>query len=1626
MKPYSQYTKRPSLWTPLLKSGAIVAGVLCAAVTAWTAPTDIANEPLAAPVSNTKPNIMFVLDDSGSMAWDYSPDYVDDSNCLDALDSNNHIRDGLNSCRIGDPPYNAAQYNKQYYNPAITYRPGLNYDNTERTNMNAANTTNWTAVPTDPYGQQQTDQLGNSVTTVNLVTGYPDRVWCTSRADSATDTTLCKTNTGYNYPTVTGVATSSFGYGTTTGGSRKYKYGAPYYYTISATEYCSDINLTTCNAQGAPTAAFPYPAPVRYCTDTSTTSGTYGNCSAKRINVGGNNYRYPKFAGKVVAGAGAIAAASATADLTINAGGSTAVGITRIDVNEAGTLDRITPPAGFAGADITVGATTFNSATGVITASTGTDNSTKRNDTADVIRQAINRYTATSGYSATRSNNVVTVTRNLVGAAPNGYSLVVTAPSAGGQASRGRFTVNSVANPSSITVSVNGINISGTVNCNLSNTSGNRTTCANNIASAINSFTSTPDYTASNSGADVTISAPVGLGATPNGWSVSPAGTVGSSAIQNMGVNQLGITASLPYSTTAFAGGADAVAAGVDSRTGVGTFSRTDIVSGSTYPWPVGSVRSDCAANPCTYAEEMTNFANWYSYYRTRMQMMKTSAGRAFGPIGDSFRVGFITINPMSSGSVSSSRYLKINDFTTGAGGQKQSWYSKFYGTGFNGSTPLREALSRVGWIYAGKLNTGLTTGIPTTDDPVQFSCQPNFTILSTDGYWNGNGSQNLSGTAIGNMDSDPTDAYSRFISVATGSPPVSASEGVYEGAGSASSGSLSDVAQYYYKTDLRPSMADNMRARGRDSAPHQHMTTFTVGLGLDGELDYVNAQYETSTSGDFYDIRRGAKVWPVPVADSPSALDDLWHTAVNGRGNFYSASNPEELVNGLVDALNTLQAALGAGAAAATSNLRPVAGDNFAFAGEYTTVDWIGDIKAFTLDLTTGAVSKNALWSARQALDARAYDSRVIYTFDSADVSSGNGLRHFCAPTSVGSTNCTDGAGLTASEMNFFLLNQLTQFPSMTAAQKAVSSSTLVNFIRGDTANEQVSAGLVTDLYRNRSSVMGDIVGSKPFYAKTSNLSYGDTGYAAFAACTQGVGTGCPATQFPTPSVPRRPTVYVAGNDGMLHAFETDVNNSPYYQTAGITTDTTSDDTFNAGNNTGNGAERWAYIPQFLLPKLHKLANDPYTHQFINDGSPIVSDVCISTPCAGLNDWRTILVASVGAGGRGYYALDVTNPLAPKGLWEFTSSATCATAADITAGTVFADCHLGLSFGNPVIAKRKSDGKWVVIVTSGHNNINPGNGQGYLYVLEATTGKVLHRISTGVGTGGTAGASYNDANPSGLGKVTVWADTPLSDATALAAYAGDTLGNMWRFDLDSTSAGYLTATKLISAVSSTGVAQPITVAPELAKVNGKRVIAFGTGKFIGTSDKASTMGHTVYAVTDELTATVATRGAMVQHTAVVDAAGTSRSVSASASVAGLWSGSNRGWFVDFPISAGAGVNTPSERVFVDPILQAGSLVVASSAPDTSDACSAGGYSWLNSFDIRTGTLPPGATAGTSAGVRVTGIIVGFSLIQLPSGEVKAALRLNSGETIVRDPAVTTGSYGGRRVTWRELTGPQQ
>ena len=1631
-----------------------VAGALGFSSAVQSGMLTIATEPLGTATSSIKPNVVFILDDSSSMFREYMPDYVmapstpvgglgvlipGTAACFDSGDESTpettgNIAGTADQCKPGDPPYMSPDFNTIYYNPAIYYRPGINFDGSEMPSQNAANTANWTSVRTDPYNIENygqvvdtnfdalytaAEQTAANATNVNLAAGYPDRVWCANKADLASGGS-CRQNSAYIYPNY------QFPYGTDSSGLLKYVSTSPYYYriqtaqycrtdgtdcrsgsaivpgthTLQQVEYCTDSELTNCAVGSAVTTSHVFSG-VRWCSD----AGTLQNCQRKKIG----SFIHAKHLGTTVTQGPAVFPAVA------NEGQ-----ITVTSVNPGGgTINSIT----IGGVSVISGPISVPGGTPVTTA-------------AALIASEINLH---ANFDATATGGNVIITQVPAGSAGNGASILVSTSTAPSAAAKGTITLatvtsNTVRTITSITVGTtqllcaiavtdssfgNGVSVQAPTGYIVAtsgwNTAQEISSVMVAIATRISACAAGGGYSATKTGANVVeLRAPLSLGASANGKTISVTGT----AVSGFGTTVTAGGADGPTigtSVTTMSGGADAFTGTQTTRIGVGKFSRTDIIP-SLNAYPKAAARLDCLSSTCTYQEEMTNFANWYTYYRSRLKMMKTAAGRAFTSVDDTYRVGFITINPGAT--VSSTKYLRVSEFTNGAGGHKEAWYSKFYGQSASGYTPLREALSRVGWMFAGQLNTGLTSGIPTTDDPMTASCQPNFAILSTDGYWQNDpadtsaGGRDLNNAVITNQDNVNTGYSTRASGAFDGNLAGTASNTTL-----GSGGTLADVAMYYYKTDLRTGVdfaTNNVPVTNKDSNAAQHMVTFTLGLGLDGELTY-RSDYETASSGHFSEIKSGVRDWPQVQGNQPSALDDLWHAAVNGRGVFFSARDPEALSKALTETLSGLLTRIGAGAAAATSNLQPVAGDNFAFTAQYQTSDWIGDLKAKTIDLTSGIVSSVTLWSAASLLDLQAHTDRNIFTFDPSDTG-GNLMKHLCWPL-AGGANCTDGSGVTVGEQAYFNPNLLIQYPWGGDVGKVATASAdkVLNFFRGERTYEDSGGGAPTDLFRLRDSILGDIINAQPAYVKKSPFSYGDTGYAEFKACTEGTGAGCPSG-----TNPRRGTVFAASNDGFLHAFETDVNNSPYYQTAGIGTDITSDDTF-TGNNSGNGVERWAYVPGIVLSNVYKLANNPYTHRYFTDGSPQVGDICTSTPCVGLNDWRTILVAGLNAGGNGFYALDITNPLSSgvKVLWEFTNRGTCYTDAEIAIGDKTSDCHVGLSYGNPIITKIKTGPgasdptKWVVIVTSGYNNmVTGGDGKGYLYVLEAHTGKILHRLTTGVGTA---------ASPSGLAKINGFATNSVVDNTVLAVYGGDLEGNLWRFQLDPSSPGHLGAVKVALAKDAFGTPQPITVKPELGDISGQRVILFGTGKFLEVTDKSDIQQQTIYALKDVPTVTTGPVISDVRSTTLVKQRsfagyGVDDPIRTIASGAAPNWTTEYGWLLDL-----AGIpEDEGERVNVDPQLQLGTLVIASNVP-SSDDCTAGGFSYLNFLDYVTGSYVSGATDNMASVKFASSIAVGINVIMLPGGKVVTIVTTADNQQLTQNTPVPSTGFAGRRVSWREL-----
>ena len=350
----------------------------------------------------------------------------------------------------------------------------------------------------------------------------------------------------------------------------------------------------------------------------------------------------------------------------------------------------------------------------------------------------------------------------------------------------------------------------------------------------------------------------------------------------------------------------------------------------------------------------------------------------------------------------------------------------------------------------------------------------------------------------------------------------------------------------------------------------------------------------------------------------------------------------------------------------------------------------------------------------------------------------------------------------------------------NLTPVDATINPSPVLNFLRGDRSNEGAGKSM-----RTRFSVLGDIIHSNPEYVGAPEGDYTDPEYVTFK----------------NDNKDRVARIYVGANDGMLHAF-----------------------------NANNGQEIWAYVPSMLIPKMKRLAGVPYSHTYFVDGGITVQDAKIN------GAWSTVLVGSLGAGGRGLYALDVTSPWLgseasaagtnKKIMWEERAENTSPDDPETGANP-----DIGYIFDASTIAQL-NDGKWYAVFGNG---IASDNGEAVLMMKELRTDygdSTTIKIRTGSGTdNGLSAPALVDTN---------------NDGKADIAWAGDIKGDLWRFDLSGT-----TWTKAYKAYDG-DPSQPITTAPDVTNhPQFGHLVLFGTGKLHEEADLSTTAPQALYGIWD-------------------------------------------------------------------------------------------------------------------------------------------------------------------------------
>jgi type IV pilus assembly protein PilY1 len=953
----------------------------------------------------------------------------------------------------------------------------------------------------------------------------------------------------------------------------------------------------------------------------------------------------------------------------------------------------------------------------------------------------------------------------------------------------------------------------------------------------------------------------------------------------------------------------------------------------SVYDENTGSGRRDCGTDngdgtvTCSYNEEIQNFANWFTYYRKREVTAKAALSKVIEN-NTSARIGYATIHNNARNRI---QVAPMN--ASPASGSKKTLLDKIFLTSSRDDTPLRSNLDAIGRyfecasgdIFDSSADTSPgDAGCPVLASPAG-TCQQNYALLITDGFYNGS----------------------------VPDPFVSNSDGQNSGAGNSDfdggafadsySDTLADVAMHYYERDLHTlddevptTSKDRNRYAGSgtldaDDRLHQHMSTYTVGFGVEGTLTAMPSDPTTAYS------------WPDPTAGDPQKIDDLRHAAYNGRGDFISANNPEALT----DALEEIFEEIGTGEGAASSvafNTQTIESDSLVFRAFFNTKDNTGDLVAQHIN-PDGSLNVDAdlnpifEWSVAEQLDNKTgttTDSRVIITYnDNGANSAGVGFRW-------------TGSSTIASDQKTLLDSPQ---PGNITLPATVGEARL-GYLRGHSDDEGPSFD--DGEFRERLGLagrLGDIVHSSPVFVGkppyTGRISAPFPG--EFPNNVDDL-----YTTFKTNQANRTAVVYVGANDGMLHAV-----------------------------TAHDGEELFAYVPNLIFNNLSKLTKPDYNHRFYVDLSPSINDIFMVKPGALSATWNTVLIGGLGAGGKGYYALNITDPSSfntetnavDNVMWEFTEADDGGVGAS----------DLGYSFSQPLIAMSNAedgnhDKKWIAVFGNGYNSTST-DGDAALYILfieagqdgvwDNTNGDFV-KISTGNGKD----ESSDGTTPNGIGGVRgIDID---ANGTVDRIYAGDLQGNLYRFDISDTNPGNWDNSNNVDIIFKARygasfprtIVQPITTRPIIVDHPDEPgyIVIVATGSWMTNDDATSTDIQSLYGIWDndsgtevmmDSTTNQLVEQEFINHNSKEHGYTVRTSTNRPVDWNDTSSVSNQvlGWYIDLdmPPATGAGIEYPGERAVRNLQLRGGFLFVNTVIPKSTNACSTGAGGFELGFDPVTG-----------------------------------------------------------------------
>jgi type IV pilus assembly protein PilY1 len=772
----------------------------------------------------------------------------------------------------------------------------------------------------------------------------------------------------------------------------------------------------------------------------------------------------------------------------------------------------------------------------------------------------------------------------------------------------------------------------------------------------------------------------------------------------------------------------------------------------------------------------------------------------------------------------------------------------------------------------------------------------------------------------------------------------------------------IAGLAYGVHTNDIRPDLANT-----------QTISTYWMDVAEGQHLENLNPYYLAAKYGGFSTPTINAANATAPFYTSTNPAYDMLNTPitlgqfdstsanVNMNGsthplpdNYYNAGNANAMVAGLKSAFVSISSAIVQLSTSFSFALANVSSGTQSFGANFDANGWTGTVTGFTLTFdTSGNPTQNQVWASSSTLQTQL---------------AGTGWQ---TARRVATWNGTSGVAFEAANLTSAQQTALTPSYSSTLTCGSASCPYL-NYLRGDQTNEVASTATgSTHSLRNRKLLLGDIVDAGLTPVSTPLQTFSDLnnpGYAFFK-------------NLWTTTTPRPTMVYAGANDGMLHGF------------VGTT-----------------GTEQFAYVPSALfqgpngtpqVDGLAQLGNPNYVHHNYVDATPAVFDIDMSRTVgfsgtvnyatAVGTPWRTVLIGSLGKGGKSFYALDVTDPasmsteavVTGKVLWEFT------------------DSTMGYSYGIPVVVKTVKYG-WVAILTSGYDN---SDGYGYLYFVNPRTGALLEKVRT--------------PSPSiGLTQASAFVKD-FSDETADSVYVGDLNGQVWRYDLTTTTGSYAQPVLLATVTDPSGTAQPITTAPliEIHPVTRKRYVLFGTGVLLAITDVPDTQMQSFYAIIDGTASGFSPVSSPITRANLTPITNSQLS---SPTPNPILSSGPLGWYTDLGIDAASGIGW---RMVLDPSAFNGIVIFATNLTTATDPCNPKGSGRVYAIDYGTvqSVLQPSVAGNPNPPFDTLFAVINVRVASVNGRAEILAGGSNPGGPLQQVLANLTATLATRILNWREV-----